>query len=171
MLKPADILLLDEPTKDLDIPTLEVLEDSLEEFPGAIVLITHDRYLIDRLSDRLLHLDGRGHAQFFADYDQWLQAHQTRASVPTVSAASAKPAKKPTAGLSREERKELDGIEKKIEKSETEVQRLQQQLHDPAIMSDAERLKELYSELQAAETKVAKLYERWQELEALDKRG
>jgi ATP-binding cassette subfamily F protein uup len=171
MLKPADILLLDEPTNDLDIPTLEVLEDSLEEFPGAIVLITHDRYLIDRLSDRLLHLDGRGHAQFFADYDQWLQAHQTRASVPTVSAASAKPAKKPTAGLSREERKELDGIEKKIEKSETEVQRLQQQLHDPAIMSDAERLKELYSELQAAETKVAKLYERWQELEALDKRG
>ena len=171
MLTPADILLLDEPTNDLDIPTLEVLEDSLEEFPGAIVLITHDRYLIDRLSDRLLYLDGQGQARFFADYGQWLQSHRLQASTPVATVAAPKPAKKSVVGLSREERKELDGIEKKIEKSEAEVQRLQQQLHDPAIMSDAERLKELYSELKAAEAKVAKIYDRWQELEALDHQG
>ena len=171
MLTPADILLLDEPTNDLDIPTLEVLEDSLEEFPGAIVLITHDRYLIDRLSDRLLYLDGQGQARFFADYGQWLQSHRLQASTPLATVAAPKPAKKSVVGLSREERKELDGIEKKIEKSEAEVQRLQQQLHDPAIMSDAERLKELYSELKAAEAKVAKIYDRWQELEALDHQG
>src|SRR5207245_2231480 len=62
MLKPADVLILDEPTNDLDIPTLDVLESSLEEFNGALVLVTHDRYLLDRLSTELLALDGRGGA-------------------------------------------------------------------------------------------------------------
>ena len=71
MLEPADLLLLDEPTNDLDIPTLEVLEESLLEFPGALVLVTHDRYLLDRVSTRLLALDGRGGAVPYADYDQW----------------------------------------------------------------------------------------------------
>ena len=71
VLEPADVLLLDEPTNDLDIPTLEVLEESLLEFPGALVLVTHDRYLLDRVSTRLLALDGQGGALFFADYAQW----------------------------------------------------------------------------------------------------
>src|ERR1022692_3487335 len=74
MLQPADVLLLDEPTNDLDIPTLEVLEESLTEFPGALVLVTHDRYLLDRVSTIVLGLDGRGGAQLFADYWQWEQA-------------------------------------------------------------------------------------------------
>ena len=74
MLQPADLLLLDEPTNDLDIPTLEVLEDSLTEFPGALVLVTHDRYLLDRVSTAVLGLDGQGGAQMFADYWQWEQA-------------------------------------------------------------------------------------------------
>ena len=71
MLEPADLLLLDEPTNDLDIPTLEVLEESLLEFPGALVLVTHDRYLLDRVSTRILALDGRGGAVPYADYAQW----------------------------------------------------------------------------------------------------
>jgi len=71
MLKPADLLVLDEPTNDLDIPTLEVLEESLLAFPGALVLVTHDRYLIDRVSTHILALDGRGGAEYFADYSQW----------------------------------------------------------------------------------------------------
>ena len=74
MLQPADLLLLDEPTNDLDIPTLEVLEESLLEFPGALVLVTHDRYLLDRVSTTVLGLDGDGGAQMFADYSQWEQA-------------------------------------------------------------------------------------------------
>src|SRR5574339_55857 len=77
MLQPADLLLLDEPTNDLDIPTLDVLEDSLMEFTGALVLVTHDRWLLDRLSTRLLTLDGTGHAEWFADYAQW-EVAQTR---------------------------------------------------------------------------------------------
>ena len=70
MLQPADILLLDEPTNDLDIATLQVLEESLEDFPGAIVLITHDRYLLDRLSDSLLFLDGKGGTTYFKGFSK-----------------------------------------------------------------------------------------------------
>src|SRR4029077_15810668 len=66
MLKPADLLLLDEPTNDLDIKSLEVLESSMLEFSGALVLVTHDRYLLDRVSRRILSLDGKGNARYFA---------------------------------------------------------------------------------------------------------
>ncbi|MDH5626354.1 MAG: ATP-binding cassette domain-containing protein, partial [Nitrospira sp.] len=79
MLQPADLLILDEPTNDLDIPTLDVLEDSLLEFTGALVLVTHDRWLLDRVSTRLLALDGTGRAEWFADYAQW-EAAQERAA-------------------------------------------------------------------------------------------
>src|SRR6201996_8652899 len=73
MLQPADLLLLDEPTNDLDIPTLEILEESLLEYTGALVLVTHDRYMLDRVSTVVLGLDGRGGAEMFADYSQWEQ--------------------------------------------------------------------------------------------------
>ncbi len=71
MLETADVLLLDEPTNDLDIPTLEVLEESLLEFPGALVLVSHDRHLLDRVSTVVIGLDGTGEAGVFADYSQW----------------------------------------------------------------------------------------------------
>ena len=71
MLEPADVLLLDEPTNDLDIPTLEILEDNLLEFPGALVLVTHDRYMLNRVASTVLGLDGDGHIGQFADYAQW----------------------------------------------------------------------------------------------------
>jgi ATP-binding cassette subfamily F protein uup len=82
MLQEADVLLLDEPTNDLDIPTLEILEESLLEFKGALLLVTHDRYLLDRVSTIVLGLDGRGGAERFADYSQWdaWQKKHTRAS-------------------------------------------------------------------------------------------
>src|SRR6202008_5203887 len=70
MLQPADVLLLAEPTNDLDIPTLEILEESLLEFRGAMVLVTHDRYMLDRVSTTVLGLDGWGCAERFADYAQ-----------------------------------------------------------------------------------------------------
>src|SRR6185503_11997976 len=76
MLQPADVLILDEPTNDLDIATLDVLESSLEEFPGALVLVTHDRYLLDRISSEILALDGNGQANAYADLDQWEHARE-----------------------------------------------------------------------------------------------
>ena len=170
MLQPADILLLDEPANDLDIPTLEVLEESLEEFPGAIVLITHDRFLMERLCDLLLYLDGDGGAEYFADYGQWLQYKKDRLSATFQSGETSQipPNKKPRK-LAYEERKELNRIEKQIEKAEGISDNLQRQLHDPAIMCDADRLAQIYSEHQEAQNKVEQLYERWEELEALSR--
>src|SRR5215510_3924590 len=80
MREPADLLILDEPTNDLDIPTLEVLEDSLAGFEGGLVLVTHDRFMLERVSTMILALDGAGGAATFADYAQWEAA---RAAAPT----------------------------------------------------------------------------------------
>ena len=82
MLQPADVLMLDEPTNDLDIPTLDVLEENLLEFPGALILVTHDRWLLDRVSTMMLALDGTGNAEWFADFAQW-EAAQERGAAGT----------------------------------------------------------------------------------------
>ncbi len=167
MLRSADILLLDEPTNDIDIPTLEVLEESLREFPGAIVLITHDRLLLGNLSDRLLFLDGQGRADYFADYDQWLSA-ETMAAAPAASGKkSTKPRKDKARKLPYKEQSELNRMEQTIEKAEAEAAAIREQLEDPAIMSDAERLGKLYAQLTEAEGNVRRIYQRWGELEAL----
>ena len=91
MLEPADVLLLDEPTNDLDIPTLEILEENLLDFPGALVLVTHDRYLLNRVASTVLGLDGRGHTGRFADYAQWEDwlAEQDSSSRSTSQASPA----------------------------------------------------------------------------------
>ena len=78
MLQPADLLLLDEPTNDLDIPTLEILEESLLEYPGALMLVTHDRFMLDRVSTVVLGLDGLGNVERFADYGQWEEWQATQ---------------------------------------------------------------------------------------------
>src|SRR5262249_24914344 len=80
MLRPSDLLLLDEPTNDLDIPALEVLEDSLDEFPGAVVLVSHDRELMGRLCTEVVGLDGRGGAANYASVEQWLTAYERAAA-------------------------------------------------------------------------------------------
>ena len=79
MLEPADVLILDEPTNDLDLASLDVLEESLEDFPGAVVLVTHDRAMLDRLATRVLALDGHGGARYFADYQHWQRITHTLA--------------------------------------------------------------------------------------------
>src|SRR5206468_11790195 len=115
MLNPADLLLLDEPTNDLDIASLEVLEEGLEEFPGALVLVTHDRSLLDRLCTDILGLDGLGGARLFADYTQWLAAQRTqeeeksRPAAPKAPAVKA-PREKPRR-LTFQEQREWEGME------------------------------------------------------------
>ncbi|HVV67466.1 MAG TPA: ABC-F family ATP-binding cassette domain-containing protein [Gammaproteobacteria bacterium] len=167
MLKPADILFLDEPTNDLDIETLEVLEDSLKDFPGALVLITHDRFLLDRLSDRLLYLAGDGSTEFFADFSQWQTA--TEKAVETSETTQSKPALKNKAvkKLSYDEQRELSRIPAKIDKAEAEIAALELQLEKPDIQSNPTRLTELCLEIQIVKNKVNQLYERWEELERL----
>jgi ATP-binding cassette subfamily F protein uup len=174
MLQPADVLLLDEPTNDLDIPTLEILEESLLEYAGALVLVTHDRYMLDRVSTVVLGLDGLGRAERFADYQQWeewqrSQQAATKGSVAVRStgegaAVAVKPpgAKKK---LSYKEAREWQTIEQRIAEAEKELQARHDALHDPAIMSDGARLHSASREMDAAQKTIDELYARWVELE------
>jgi len=172
MLQPADILLLDEPTNDLDIPTLEILEESLLEFRGSLVLVTHDRYLLDRVSTIVLGLDGQGGAASFADYGQWeaWQAEQKRqwnqnmpSSLP-ISGSSDSPiaAQKK---LSYLEAREYAGIEERIAEAEQKLQSKRAALDDPAIASDAPRLVAAQVEMEAAQKDLDTLYARWSDLQ------
>ena len=167
MLRPADLLLLDEPTNDLDIPTLEVLEESLGEFPGALVLVTHDRFLLDRVSNIVMGLDGQGSAELFADYWQW-EAAQTRSApkvekeTSTARTANSSNKKK----LSYLEAREWEQMEARILEAEGELEALQAEMHSPDVVSDGVRLHACYEKVQATEARVAELYARWAELEA-----
>jgi ATP-binding cassette subfamily F protein uup len=169
MLQPADVLLLDEPTNDLDIPTLEILEESLLEYAGALVLVTHDRYMLDRVSTMVLGLDGRGGAEGFADYLQW-EAWQAE---PVRAADGESPSTKPgrTAETSAKkklsyiEAREFAAIEERIAKAEEVLEKKRAAAEDPSIATDAARLLSTHEEMQAAQTAVDELYRRWAELE------
>ena len=167
MLEPADVLLLDEPTNDLDIPTLEVLEESLLEFPGALVLVTHDRYLLDRVSTSLLALDGRGGAVPYADYPQWEATRAAgddgRAARPK-SPAPAKPAGKPKK-LSYHDQRDWEQMETRILEAERRLEERRAAAEDPAVASDHVALGERVGALAAAQAEVEDLYARWAELE------
>jgi ATP-binding cassette subfamily F protein uup len=171
MLQPADVLLLDEPTNDLDIPTLEVLEESLLEFPGAIVLVTHDRFLLDRVATALLGIDATGAATLYASYAQWLQAQPatvdtkspTRQPSPSPTAPTPPPARKK---LSYLEAREWESIEPRIHAAEAELERLRALLQSPEVTANPARLAQVYDEMLAAQAHVDRLYDRWAELEA-----
>jgi ATP-binding cassette subfamily F protein uup len=169
MLQPADVLLLDEPTNDLDIPTLEILEESLLEFRGSLVLVTHDRYMLDRVSNIVLGLDGRGGADSFADYSQWesWQEERTKTSGRAVqrSSGAAQPVASTKKKLSYLDAREYEGIERRIAEADQLLHTKQVQLEDPAIASDATRLLATQAELEVAEKNLDALYARWAELE------
>jgi len=171
MLQPADLLLLDEPTNDLDIPTLEILEESLLEYSGALVLVTHDRYLLDRVSTVVLGLDGEGSAEGFADYSQW-DAWQ-RVSKDSGKLESVKGPAAPSGESSRAAKKlsyldarEYATIEDRVGQAELVLQAKREALEDSAIATDAPRLLQAHSELDAAQEVVDALYAKWAELEA-----
>jgi len=162
MLTPADVLLLDEPTNDLDIPTLEALEESLTEFSGAVVLVSHDRYLLDRVSTVVVGLDG-GSGGTFADYSQW-EASRRESSTekpskePRIDAPASTPKK-----LSYLEQREWDSMESKILELEEEAAKWQRLLESTS--GDGKELAGAFEKLQSAQQKAAELYERWAELE------
>ncbi|MGB6898785.1 MAG: ABC-F family ATP-binding cassette domain-containing protein [Candidatus Acidiferrum sp.] len=176
MLQPADVLLLDEPTNDLDIPTLEILEESLLDFRGALVLVTHDRYMLDRVSSIVLGFDGLGGIERFADYSQWeawqesQEDDKERARMPEATADlwTAVDAKQTTATkkkLSYRESRELESMEQRIAEAERELRERQAALQDSAIISDGPRLHSASLQLDEARKTVDQLYTRWTELE------
>jgi ABC transport system ATP-binding/permease protein len=177
--QPADLLLLDEPTNDLDLPTREVLEESLLDFPGALILVTHDRYMLERVCTGLLGFDGQGGARPLADLDQWRRMREAaereereqerrarereapKAATPHVEVAASR------RKMNNKERREWAGMEDTIMTAEAEVESLQEQVEDPQIQADHEALQQAYTRLHAAQQRVESLYARWSELESL----
>lgn len=171
MLQPADVLLLDEPTNDLDIPTLEILEESLLEFRGSLVLVTHDRYMLDRVSNIVLGLDGQGNAESFADYAQWeswqaeLKSGMKAPVRSTLVAGSPEPAVSAKKKLSYMEAREYAGIEQRISDAERLLESKRTELENPAIASDGSRLVAAQAEMESAQKNLDDLYARWADLE------
>lgn len=173
MLKPADVLILDEPTNDLDISSLEVLEESLLEFPGAVVIVSHDRLLLGSVAQQILALEGGGNFEFFADYEQFedlTNFSQNAQSFPqkqskrndTKSTVSDTKEKK----LSTSEKNELSGIAKKIEQLEGNLAQLDLEMSNPEVSANHQKLNELFAKKQALQEDIDSHFARWSELEA-----
>jgi ABC transport system ATP-binding/permease protein len=170
MREPADLLLLDEPTNDLDIPTLDVLEESLASFEGGLVLVTHDRFMLDRLATVIVALDGDGGVGTFADYGQWEQARELRLRARPLTLPSPPRGGEGSAGKARRrgylEQREWDGMEAAILEAEAALAACRQAAEDPSIASDPAALETRHALLGAAQAEVDRLYARWAELEA-----
>ena len=173
MREPADLLILDEPTNDLDIPTLDVLEESLAAFEGGLVLVTHDRFMLDRIATVIVALDGQGGAETFADYAQWEGARRERGvtTKPLTTAPLTLPSPRRGEGEKGKrrgylEQREWDGMEAAIVEAETALEACRRAAEDPTIASDPAALQARYAAVEAARAEVDRLYARWAELEA-----
>ncbi len=172
MLQEANVLILDEPTNDLDMSTLEVLEQCLLEFPGAVILVTHDRYFLDQVANKLLAFgepDGPNAGKIvpFASLEQWERAFTYEQALPPKKAAEA-PRREPSKRkLSFKEQFEFDHIEEKIHESEGLVEKLREESFLPEVASNATRLAEIMPEIARLETEIDRLFKRWAELESM----
>ena len=160
MLQPADLLLLDEPTNDLDIPTLETLEESLLDFPGAVVLITHDRCMINRICSTLLAIGNPDQTDLYADYAQWEAAQ----ALSEKKMKKAEPPPTKTTKSSYSKQREVKQIEEKIEKLEQELKQLSLLLEQSEISENPQKLSEVCMAIGLTENKIEQLYIRWEEL-------
>lgn len=171
MLQTADVLLLDEPTNDLDIPTLETLESSLQEFTGAVVLITHDRRMLENVCQGVIGLgEELGTTQIYSDLEQWERAKtpakdKLSAKEKTASPPLPQSPKKKT-GLSYLERKELDQMEQRIAEAEKAIETLHCRVDELSASSDRDGFNKACEELGTAQHNLETLFSRWQELES-----
>ncbi|MCK5162777.1 MAG: ABC-F family ATP-binding cassette domain-containing protein [Desulfobacula sp.] len=165
MLHPCDILLLDEPTNDLDILSLEVLEDSIKQFPGAVIIVSHDRYLMDKVCHKILYLDPFAEAKFFKNFDQIMKYRQTILEKPKKIKKINQNKKQIPMAFSYKDKYELEHIEEKILKAEDEVQLFSDKIQEMETINTPEKMKRYCSLLKQAQEQVHDLYERWEFLE------
>jgi ATP-binding cassette subfamily F protein uup len=166
MLRECNLLILDEPTNDLDIQTLNILENELRDYPGALIIVSHDRYFMDQVAQFHFSISN-GKVTRFASVHQWEESTiKEKASIANKGTTPASkvtvPIKQPTRKLSNKEKYELDNIENEIGIQESELEKLQKIISSPA--TDPIELKKKYEELSKIQVSVDKLYARWDEL-------
>ncbi len=164
--KPADILIMDEPTNDLDIDTIEILEDLILDFQGLVILVSHDRVFLERVCNSYLGLDGKGLALRYASVNQWLEARQKPEVEESKISEQSKKVFKPKSKLSYKEKKQLETIESDISKAEKLLTALQEKLSEPEYTNDQKKLQELILKVSAQQEIVNDFYKVWDELEA-----
>lgn len=174
MLQEANVLVLDEPTNDLDLATLAILEDCLTEFDGAVLLVTHDRFFLDRVATRILAFNplGNGETEFFSDVSQWESWHERENALAEERFNAPKPVSRSSSKkqqLSYKDQRELDGMESNIQKTEALIEELGQQMQSPDVIADAVKLTEISQKMAQAEKEMERLYKRWSELEEMRK--
>ncbi|MFM8268699.1 MAG: ABC-F family ATP-binding cassette domain-containing protein [Pseudomonadota bacterium] len=173
MLKEAKVLVLDEPTNDLDIETLDVLETCLSEFEGAVILVTHDRYFLDQVANQIIAFpdfdSSKRKLEAFSNLSQWEAWHESQRSSLKPSAPKTKKNEESSKKrkLSYNETRELASMEDTIQKTEEKMAALERELALPECQSDAKKLTDLYQQLHEAQESLEKLYARWAELEAI----
>lgn len=171
MLQECQVLVLDEPTNDLDVETLEVLENSINEFNGAVIIVTHDRYFMDAVSNQILAFPPQEYAsdglQKFANYFQWEEWFR---ALPQISVQTQKQNNKSNAAakerLSFKEKRELEQMESGIQTLESKIANLTKESEDPKVLANHLRLTEIHSELAKLQTELELKFTRWSALEA-----
>lgn len=167
MIQEVDLLILDEPTNDLDINTLEILEESIEEFPGAVILVTHDRYLLDRACNVIVGFLGDGEVEKFSDHYQWLGARAEKEKVEVsavVQKQETRTPKQKSGKLSYKDERDWSTILERIDAQEKEVEKLQSAIDSNDI---GQVLQDKCEALANAQKKLEELILRWEELEKL----
>jgi ATP-binding cassette subfamily F protein uup len=173
LLQPADVLILDEPTNDLDIDSIEVLEETLQSFPGLVILVSHDRYFLSRLCGKFLALESAEAWSIYADLDQWLKARPFEAAQPEARPPKKEIEKKPLKGrkkkskvkLSYMEKRKMETLEEDIETAERELAAAVARLESPGASSDPMGLNECVQVVEQKQKRVDELYAFWESVE------
>ncbi len=175
MMEKANLLILDEPTNHLDLESKEVLEAALIDYPGTILFVSHDRYFINRIATKVIELAKEGTTEYLGDYDYYqeklrekeeLAQLETTTTTPKVSSDKQnhridKEAKK----IERQKRRRVEEIEKLMEELENIIQTKEEELCDPEIFQDHEKVQEINNTLEASKEQLDVLLEEWTELE------
>jgi len=176
----GNLLLLDEPTNDLDVDTLRALEEAIVDFAGCAVIISHDRWFLDRVATAILAFEGNGEVTLYeGSYTFYAERRKARTSATASAAADAKQkdtargartSQPPRRKLTFKERAELAGIEDAISAAEAKVATLEATLQDPSVFKErGTEVQSLVAELDTARAEVERLFARWQELDAIPK--
>lgn len=167
--KPCNVLVMDEPTNDLDIETLELLEEQLLNYQGTLLLVSHDREFLDNVVTSIISLEGQGKlGEYVGGYQDWLrQRPNTKGNAKSKTALSPTAPVIPVESLTRNERKELGALPKKIDNLEQEMTALQDKLGEPEIYNDQAKVSEVNKQIKAKQSQLEQLFSRW---EVLDKK-